>query len=410
MCKLPIAAIIALNLSCTAGLCSGSTEVALQRCNKDVLAVDLETVQLQELWRAGDEDGEVFFGLVAQVLRHGNGLVYVLDAVLSRLVVFDIDGVLVDIYELSGEGPGQVRFPVDLVELSDGNLGVLQMFPCKIEVLDPSGKYVRTFRPRGGPEHELRVFEAFDCSPVGSGVAIVGEVNLDDEEMHRVRTNFVRIYDETGVLRNDLWKQEKTYDVADFNFKEDLWFIPTFRQLAVDEVGAVYMPTCRNRLAICKYDTNGIQLLQFGRKYEARRRTQGEYAVARGVAEGETRQLEKARLEISSTVPAIEALEFVRPRELWVTTSHTYYSGDPGVVAVYDVFGLDGKYVKKVKVMYDETDASNRLFWVDASHSVLVTGLVDAITDLKLQRHHVNMPEAVLYEKAMEVVFLEVQQ
>ena len=50
------------------------------------------TEVLEELWRAGDEGGDVFFGRVPRVETDRQGNIYVLDAQLCRVHVYSPDG------------------------------------------------------------------------------------------------------------------------------------------------------------------------------------------------------------------------------------------------------------------------------------------------------------------------------
>ncbi len=50
------------------------------------------TIELEELWRRGEEDDDVFFGMPIQILEDTDGNVFVLDSQVSEIIVFSPDG------------------------------------------------------------------------------------------------------------------------------------------------------------------------------------------------------------------------------------------------------------------------------------------------------------------------------
>ncbi len=93
-----------------------------------------------EIWRCGgDEDSEVFFGLVSDVVVDDDGLFYVLDTKLSDVKVLSPSGEYLRTIGRSGDGPGEFRSALSLVILPDASIGVAQSFPSKLIGLLPGG-------------------------------------------------------------------------------------------------------------------------------------------------------------------------------------------------------------------------------------------------------------------------------
>ena len=93
----------------------------------------VEELQLEEIWRRGGEDDEeVLLGIVTSVLSGPDGNIYVLDAQLMEVKVFDTGGDLVGTLGRQGEGPGEFNAAFDMVFMPDGTLGVSQSFPGKL--------------------------------------------------------------------------------------------------------------------------------------------------------------------------------------------------------------------------------------------------------------------------------------
>jgi hypothetical protein len=105
-------------------------------------AAGAQTVVPEELFRLGgdSEAEEEIFGMVMSILVDENGRSYVLDQQLGWIQVFDADGRWAATLGQEGEGPGEFRNPRDFFWLPDGRIGVIQMMPPRIAVLDREGR------------------------------------------------------------------------------------------------------------------------------------------------------------------------------------------------------------------------------------------------------------------------------
>ena len=99
----------------------------------------VEVVQLEEMWRAGGEDGDEIFGKIFRADADEQGNVYLVDTQLSEVPVFSPDGERIKTLSREGEGPGETREPVDMLLLPDGSVGILQRFPGKVVRIDRDG-------------------------------------------------------------------------------------------------------------------------------------------------------------------------------------------------------------------------------------------------------------------------------
>lgn len=78
------------------------------------------TLTPQELWRAGGEEDEHFFGVISAALADSAGNIYLLDRQLSEVAVYSSDGRFLRTLSREGEGPGEVRRPVDMLWMPTG--------------------------------------------------------------------------------------------------------------------------------------------------------------------------------------------------------------------------------------------------------------------------------------------------
>ena len=89
----------------------------------------VQQLHMEEMWRVGGaDDEENFFGLITLAEMGPDGLVYVMDAQLCQVFVYDDEGTLVKTLFRQGDGPGEIRQPRDMVIMPDGSVGLVQEF------------------------------------------------------------------------------------------------------------------------------------------------------------------------------------------------------------------------------------------------------------------------------------------
>ena len=107
----------------------------------------VQTLDLQEQWRTGGEDDEIFFGVVTNAISDDEGNIYLLDMQLSEVQVYSPAGEQFKTLSREGEGPGEIQRPADLLFMPDGSLGIVQMFPGKVVKIDLDGNPAGSFAP-----------------------------------------------------------------------------------------------------------------------------------------------------------------------------------------------------------------------------------------------------------------------
>lgn len=101
---------------------------------------------LERAWRlesdlvVGEVDGPLAFGRLADVAPRAAGGLWVADALAARVRGFDGSGREVLSVGGRGEGPGELRSPVGVVETGDGRIAVLEAFPPRVAWFDPEGR------------------------------------------------------------------------------------------------------------------------------------------------------------------------------------------------------------------------------------------------------------------------------
>lgn len=128
------------------------------------------TPEVHEVFRVGSFDGADWetFGDVRGVAFDAEGRLYVFDRQSSRVVVVDEAGKLVREIGQPGEGPGELRQPVDFTVLRDGTVVIADMGHRAYSLFGPDGTFQRLVS-FGGDGDVIRIGE-IDADAVGVAV------------------------------------------------------------------------------------------------------------------------------------------------------------------------------------------------------------------------------------------------
>lgn len=131
--------------------------------------------------------GGSMIGQVSGVAEGGDGAVYVVDAKMNKIVVFNRDGTLRHVFGSKGQGPGEFDFPRSIALSDAGELYVLDMRLSRMTVFDTAGTYRRTF----------------PIAPVSFHVAVAGNKVYVDGAIRAGRPT-VHVYSTTGQQLDEL--------------------------------------------------------------------------------------------------------------------------------------------------------------------------------------------------------------
>ncbi len=113
---------------------------------------------------------------------------YVSDAELSKIFVFDLNGQLLSSFGGPGDAAGQLNRPVSMAVNSNGELLVAEAFNARIQIFDRQGKFVRTFGARGTGDADFQLIK---------GVAVDSDDNVYVVDG---RSNSIKIFNQSGDL------------------------------------------------------------------------------------------------------------------------------------------------------------------------------------------------------------------
>jgi hypothetical protein len=342
------------------------------RIDTDGPAEGIVPLDLEELWRAGGEDGEVIFGRVSDVAGHPDGEVYVLDNQLCQVEVFGPDGEHLRTLSRQGDGPGEVRQPTGLVLLPDDLVGIGAGFPGKMVTMTRDGVPLATRYPIGEPsDGNIGVMISLGT---GGGVlaATGGRLVLDGPTTSHAE-RFLAISDAAGGDFIRILERQTPLDPTGRHWDEaaDYYFDGRW-DLGPD--GLLYVPTERERYLVSVYDRTGALQFAFGRDQGLRRRTEADKDEV-GPIINVNGQRNDEEWDICDHDPAVSRV-MVDPDgdTIWVLTPQGDEDQPAGILQTWDVFGATGEFLRQAVVPLGHEIREGTCFLVGNRRLVVIRG------------------------------------
>jgi hypothetical protein len=346
-------------------------------------AQGLEKIQLDEVWRAGGEDDEDFFGLVSQVVVTDDGTVYLLDTQIAEVAVYSPTGERIDTLSRQGEGPGETRTPTNLLLMPDGTLGLCQVFPGKITRITRDGTPAGDVSLGGSDPTQGGFTTLFDAVSNAGRLVVCGESATQASPTSQNRTNFVAAIDLEGNESVRYWEKSRELDFTHFVYDEDSLGRIDFRKMALGADGRLYLAQDRNRYAIHVYTPDGELERVIERPYEHQPREAEERERLNQTISRQVQQLPNPEIHVSETEPDIAAVRIGPDGNLWVESSRGGRDQPEGVFYTWDVFTPDGEFLKQVAAVCPGDGREDTLIWTPSGDAVQVTGFTDAVRSLQ---------------------------
>ena len=331
-----------------------------------------ESLELEELWRAGGEDGEIIFGRISDVIRHANGEFYVLDNQLCQVEVFDPTGEHLRTLSRQGDGPGEVRQPIGLAFLPDDLIGVGAGYPGKMVTLDLEGTPVSTRYPIGEPS-DGNIGVMISMRTGGGVLAATGGRLVFEGPDKSYTERFLAVSDAQGGEFTRILQRKTPMDPTGLNWDEEAdYYFDRWWELGPD--GLIYVPMERDKYEVSVFDRSGALQFAFGRDLECRRRTnedKDEASPIINLAGG----AERSAWKVCDRDEAVARI-MVNPDDgnVWVLTPHGANDQPEGVLETWDVFGPRGDYLKQVAVPNLSDIQDGAAFLVGGGHLVVIRG------------------------------------
>ena len=337
-----------------------------------------ETLELDELWRAGgEEDEDVLLGQVGSAAIDGAGNVYVLDSQLAHVLKFATDGAYVGTLGREGDGPGEMRQPVAMDVGTDGRVSVVQPFPGRVIRLTTDGTPDGTF-DLGASDPTKGGFAMImgACERAGQ-LVVSGQRSTFDMEAGEIRGNqFLATVDADGseIRRHAAVTTSRSMDR--FEIDELAEFFPGDRGLwGLDREGRLYASTSYTDYEITVTAPDGTIERVITRPHEARRRTAEELEEMRGgMSMNINGRVPEIVQNLQDDAPCVAALYLQDDGMLWVENSHARDRWDNEGVITYDVFGPDGRLDREITVHIPGGGEDDRLILLADGRFLLAVG------------------------------------
>ncbi|MCP4573424.1 MAG: hypothetical protein GY838_13795 [bacterium] len=348
----------------------------------------VRTIELEEQWRVGGDEDEVFFGLVNKLLVADDGTLFLLDSRLAHVEVFGPDGVHLRTIGRRGEGPGEFNLPLDMVLMEDGSLAVSEGVPGRIKTLSREGV--------PGPEILPRVRAASDGGRVvlvnlfgtDNGLVITGQdVSTDTATGDQFRTYFTAGLAADGAVEPWFHRRDVAWNLQR-NFADEDLLDYAWERVGAASDGRVVVGESRNGYALTVYRPDGAVDRVIEKEYSSWRRDDRARRRCQAWLDGIAHQLPgNTETRMLDTEPDILQLFLDDADRIWVLDSRARWTPRPGVLAAFDVFTLDGEYIERVEVRCEGRSDSDRLVFGPDGLVFRITGYVEAMLDLQANGH-----------------------
>ncbi len=310
-----------------------------------------EVIRPEQKWRIGGDEEDVIFGLIEDALVDKEGRVYLLDTVLNTVYLMGPDGEIIGNLGGEGDGPGEFRFAREMVFLPEGTLGIMEMMPGKVVVVDFAGNPRPSFALSGGAQGMMYHMQHIDAN---EETVVIGKVVTEFTSESVTASYTLSSYLGDGselatILEN---KEEQTGDNVSLSFGSgDNDFTSNFT-LCQDGRVVVYKNPKKYELEV--YDTKGSRKHIIRREYETVKKSDKEIASAR-------KQMEELRnrfggnmeMEIDEYSNDISNVIARSNGDLWVTNSQGDKDCPEHCIGIFDVFDKDGQYTKRLRIEAD---------------------------------------------------------
>lgn len=317
-----------------------------------------------EQWRLGtDEENDPLLGRITDVITDAEGNAYLLDGNLSDIHVVAPSGEILRTIGGEGDGPGEIRNASEIAFMPNGDIGVMEMMPGNVVVMDPFGEPRDSFRPAGGDGgHGMMLPQHFGAD--GHGV-VLGHVSTSFGGGTMVTEYILGRYALDGTLVKTFAEHREEQSAGNMSLSlgggED--------DFAADWVlcddGRVVGFRYAYEYELQIYGSDDSQDMIVRREYETLRKPDEQLAADRRRAEENNARFSGATVEVEERSRDISA---VHPRPdgmLWVATSEGARARSEGSLEVFDVIDGTGRYVHTLRVNGVEYDPARDEYVID---------------------------------------------
>ncbi len=333
-------------------------------------------IELVEQWRRGDEDDDLFFGLISAVETDDDGNLYLLDSQLSTIYVLDPRGETLRQIGHEGEGPGEFRRARSLIQHANGNMGVIQRFPGSIVNLTPDGIPAGVILPGDPATGGRDMLSGARIAP--DGLVLCG-AHMTRTDNGRLRRNFLSLYGVDGIVRVEYFGQDDDFDFGDnhFNEADQFWVGDGLWDVLPD--GRVAAGQLRDEYIITVFEADGAPSFKFSRQAESPERSSAELDRLEARWKSNRRFQRFGTEQVFASANPMLNLVRSRDNEIWVLPSAGQRGQPDGTLQTWDVFQQDGTWDRQVAVHGPGDGMRDRVFFLGDQRVLIVSGFQDAL-------------------------------
>jgi len=342
-------------------------------------AKGIVTVGMQELWRAGGDDDEVFFGTIGAVKTDREGNTLLLDSQLAEVHRIAPDGEHLGVIGKEGDGPGEVRRPNDMFIMSDGTICLLQGFPGRVVRLHPDGTPAgdATYNQGEGGQGQFAVMVRGLSNP--AGMILAGIRMTFGGGSQSTQNYFLAQCDNDGNQLHELVGKEHIIDYSDFVLDENsMDFV--WARVAIGPSDQIVVAPARDTMRFEVYDSDANLVRVFSREYMAQPRNDEQSRRARQIIEavGANYPTPPRKIIIEDEQAAVVGLWITADGRIWVQTGNPGKDLPDGTWALLDVYDGEGNFEHQVALAGDHNPLNDSIFIQPDGRCVVVTGALDA--------------------------------
>ena len=325
----------------------GTVEAGAGEIVNNAPAQPIRRVVLEELWRVGADDALVL-GAPVGVVLDSLGRIVVCDHQLASLLVLDTVAGTAEVLARSGQGPGELGYPVAVANWADGGFGVAEFFPGRIVRISAGGAPAGTIDIDPTPDQEGGFTLLTDLCTGGGQVVVTGFYQTPRAD-GLLRNDFLAAIDDEGLLRIRYLDRHTVLAPEAPVVRERDYLGRLHLTHAVAPDGRVLVASDPERYRLDVFRPDGSQDRSIVRRFATRPRSAKEIRMIEALFEAwNSGRPDPPVVEVDRDAPAVEDIQVDAHGRIWVRHADSGRSEESEVFLVLDRFDPAGHWEREV--------------------------------------------------------------
>ena len=319
-----------------------------------------KVIQTEKLWQLGgeeDDEEEQLIGFMNDAIVDGDGNTYLLDNVLSNVVVVAPEGSIQR--TIGNEGDG-FRNGQQLLFMPNGDLGIWDLMPSQVVTMTKDGTPREMFHASEGKTSSEGMSHIQKIAALGD-LIVVGKTAVSFGDGGISQKTSLATYDSDGNIQNTFLSDETKQSGSSvaINIGGDNDFAGNW-ELCPDGRVIVFREAHEYKMEVFTADGKADKTIR--RKYESLKRPAKD--IARDKKRAEEMSARFGGMDVMAVDEYFEDISRIYPREngdVWVGNSQGRDECPANSIGFFDVFDRDGKFTQRIRIEADY-DPDNDLF------------------------------------------------